>query len=164
MIYRNILEKLQEKNLKYLVVGGIAINLHGYSRVTNDLDLLVLMDEENIRKIVEAIKELGYKPRMPIDINDFISSKNRTDWIENKNMKVFSVYNPENELEVIDILLVYKLDFREAYKNRESYQIDKIEIPTISIQDLIKLKEEAGREIDKLDINVLKRIMELRNE
>ena len=164
MIYKDIFAKLQEKNLEYLVVGGIAVNLHGYSRVTNDLDLLVLMDEKNIRKIVEAIKELGYKPRMPIDINDFISSENRTDWIENKNMKVFSVYNPKNELEVIDILLVYGLDFKEAYQNRESYNIGKIEIPTISIPDLVKLKEEAGREIDKLDINVLKRIMELRNE
>ena len=164
MIYKDIFAKLQEKNLEYLVVGGIAVNLHGYSRVTNDLDLLVLMDEKNIRKIVEAIKELGYKPRMPIDINDFISTENRTDWIENKNMKVFSVYNPKNELEVIDILLVYGLDLKEAYQNRESYNIGKIEIPTISIPDLVKLKEEAGREIDKLDINVLKRIMELRNE
>ena len=79
-------------------------------------------------------------------------------------MKVFSVYNPRNELEHIDVLIIYSLDFSEVYKRKVVYKVQEVEIPTISIQDLVKLKKEAGRKIDELDINVLTRIMELKNE
>ncbi|MBI3308685.1 MAG: hypothetical protein HYZ79_04865 [Candidatus Melainabacteria bacterium] len=79
-------------------------------------------------------------------------------------MKVFSVYNPKNELEHIDVLLVYSLDFSEIYKRKVVYKVQEVEIPTISIPDLIKLKKEAGRKIDELDINVLTRILELEDE
>lgn len=164
MLYKEIFKKLQDEKFEYLVVGGMAVNFHGYSRITNDLDLIILLTEENIAKFVKVIKALNYKPKVPVELEDFISEKNRKNWIENKNMKVFSVYNPKNELEHIDILIVYNLDFNEAYKKKVVYRTQDIEVPTISIQDLIKLKKEAGRKIDELDISVLTRIMELNYE
>ena len=164
MLYKEILKKLQDERFEYLVVGGLAVNLHGYSRVTNDLDILILLSEENIAKFVKVIKSLNYKPKVPVELEDFISEKNRKKWIEEKSMKVFSVYNPRNELEHIDVLIIYSLDFSEVYKRKVVYKVQEVEIPTISIQDLIKLKKEAGRKIDELDINVLTRIMELKNE
>lgn len=164
MLYKEILKKLQDENFEYLVVGGLAVNLHGYSRITSDLDILILLSEENITKFVKVIKSLNYKPKVPVELEDFISGENRKKWIEEKNMKVFSVYNPKNELEHIDVLLVYSLDFNEIYKRKVVYRTQEVEIPTISIPDLIKLKKEAGRKIDELDINVLTRILELKDE
>lgn len=164
MLYKEILKKLQDEHFEYLVVGGLAVNLHGYSRITNDLDILILLNKENIAKFVKVIKSLNYKPKVPVELEDFISKENRKKWIEEKNMKVFSVYNPKDELEHIDVLLVYSLNFSEIYKRKVVYRVQEIEIPTISIPDLIKLKKEAGRKIDELDINVLTRIMELKGE
>lgn len=164
MLYKNILKSLQDKNFEYLVVGGIAVNLHGYTRATGDLDILILLSEENIRKFVQVIKSINYKPRVPVELEDFISTENRKRWIEEKNMKVFSVYNPNEESEHVDILIDYDLDFKEAYKKRVIYNIGDVEIPVISIPDLIKLKEKAGRIIDRNDILALLKIARLKGD
>ena len=50
VLYEEILKRLQDEEFEYLVVGGLAVNLHGYSRITNDLDILILLNEENIDK------------------------------------------------------------------------------------------------------------------
>ena len=162
MLYREILKKLQDENFEYLIVGGMAVNLHGYTRATADLDILILLSEENIRKFVSVIKALGYKPRVPVELEDFISETNRKNWIEGKNMKVFSVYNPKDEAEHIDVLVQYNLDFKEVYKNKVIYNVEGVNMPIISIEDLIKLKEEANRNIDRSDILALRKILRLK--
>ena len=164
MLYKDILQKLEQEDFQYLVVGGIAVNLHGYTRATGDLDILIMLNEENIRKFVSVIKSLNYKPKIPVELNDFISDDNRKQWIEQKNMKVFSVYNPENEFEHVDILIEHSLDFEEAYNKKVNYKIEDINIPVISIPDLIELKEKANRIIDRNDILALKKIMRLQGE
>ena len=164
MLYKEILKKLQDEKFEYLVVGGLAVNLHGYSRITSDLDILILLSEENVAKFVKVIKSLYYKPKVPVELEDFISKENRKKWIEEKNMKVFSVYNPENEYEHIDILIEYSLNFEQVYKNKVIYIIEEVQVPVISIPDLIKLKEEAGRIIDRNDILALNKILRLKGE
>ena len=164
MLYKDILQKLEQEDFQYLVVGGIAVNLHGYTRATGDLDIMIMLNEENIRKFVSVIKSLNYKPKIPVELNDFISDDNRKQWIEQKNMKVFSVYNPENEFEHVDILIEHSLDFEEAYNKKVNYKIEDINIPVISIPDLIELKEKANRIIDRNDILALKKIMRLQGE
>lgn len=162
MLYKDIFQRLQEENFEYLVVGGIAVNLHGYVRATVDLDIMILLSEENIKKFVKVIKSMGYKPKVPVELEDFISKENRKKWVEEKNMKVFSVYNPKNESEHVDILVQHNLDFLEAYKKRVVYDVESINIPVASIPDLVKLKELADRVIDRSDILALKKIMKLK--
>ena len=84
--------------------------------------------------------------------------------MEEKNMQVFSVYNPKNMMEQLDIVLENDIDFETAYKRKETLTAGDIEIPVVSIDDLIKLKQIAGRERDELDIRALKKIKELRDE
>lgn len=164
MLYKEILKKLQDENFEYLVVGGLAVNLHGYTRATVDLDIMILLSEENIRKFVSVIKSLNYKPKVPVELEDLISEANRKKWIKEKNMRVFSVYNPNNEQEHIDILIEQSLDFSQAYKRRVVYNIEGVNISVASVPDLIKLKENAGRIIDRNDIIALNKIMRLKNE
>lgn len=164
MLYKNILKKLSDEKFEFLVVSGLAVNLHGYTRATADLDIMILLSEENIEKFVSVIKPLGYKPKVPVELEDLINEENRKKWIKDKNMKVFSVYNPKNEFEHIDILIEHSLDFNEAYKNRAIYDIEGVNIPVVSVPDLIKLKEIADRIIDRNDIIALKKIMRLRSE
>ena len=163
MLHENIIRKLQEENFEYLVVGGLAVNLHGYTRATVDLDIIILLSEDNIKKFVSVIKSMNYKPKVPVELEDFIKEENRKKWIEEKNMKVFSVYNPQNEGEHVDILIEHNLDFKEAYGNKAIYKIKDIEIPVASITDIIKLKEKADRLIDRNDILALNKILRLKD-
>jgi predicted nucleotidyltransferase len=164
MLYQKIIEKLNDEQVEYLVAGGIAVNLHGYIRATMDLDVFMMLDDVNTGKFIKIVKELGYKPKVPVTIDDFSDPAKRREWINKKNMVVFSVYNPDDDMEHVDILLEDKIDFHKAYKRREIIKSGGLTINLISLDDLIRLKEIAGRERDKIDIKALQKIKELRNE
>ena len=75
----------------YLVVGGVAVNLYGVLRTTADLDLMVhLRDGDNAHGFVAAMKELNYKPRAPVNADDFADPLKRQEWIQDKRALVFT--------------------------------------------------------------------------
>jgi hypothetical protein len=164
MIYQSIIEKMNEENIEYLVAGGIAVNLYGYIRATMDLDILMVLDDINIGKFIKIVKDLGYKPRVPVSLDDFSNAAARQKWMREKGMKVFSVYNPVNAMEHVDVLLEESIDIRKAFERREVVRSGDLAINLVHIDDLIRLKEIAGRERDKIDVKALAKIKELRNE
>jgi len=102
--------------------------------------------------------ELGFKPRLPIRPQEFSNTLNLEKWKREKNMKVFTFWNPHKPYEEVDILISNPIKFEELEKTREVVKAKGIEIPIISIDYLIKLKEFAGREQDESDIEALKKI------
>lgn len=88
-------------------------------------------------------------------------TKTRADWINNKHMKAFNFYK-EDELKEVDIIIDSPVSFNQAVKSAIQIKMEGISLPVISIQNLIKMKEIAGRLKDKLDIQELKKIKELR--
>ena len=164
MLFEAIFKELDRRRIRYLVIGGIAVNLHGFARATGDLDIMLWLEEENLEKFVDMVKFLRMKPRAPVPLESFLDPQQRSKWIKEKGMKVFTVYNPKKEIEHIDVLLEKYISFERAYKNREVISAGGIKISLLSIPDLIKLKKIAGRERDKIDIQALKQIMEIKNE
>jgi hypothetical protein len=164
MFYLKIFKELNKSGVKYLVIGGIAVNLHGYDRLTGDIDIMISFNRENVDRFISFSESLGFKPKVPVNIKDIADEKKRKSWIEEKNAKVFTIYNPENMFECIDVMIMEYIDFEAAYKNAEYAQAGELRIPLVSIDDLIKLKKIAGRERDKTDIRALQTIKELRNE
>lgn len=163
MYYEEIFKTLATGRVKYLVIGGIAVNLHGFERPTGDLDILLSLKKIDLDKFIQIIKRIGWQPRAPVPLEDFADPKKRKSWIKEKGMKVFSIFNPKHPLEHIDIMIENYIDFEKAYKGREIITAKKIRIPVISIPDLIRLKKIAGRVRDKLDIEGLKEIERFRN-
>ena len=164
MFYLKIFEALHKSGVKYLVIGGIAVNLHGYDRLTGDIDILMSFSPENVDKFISFAEGLGFKPKTPVSIKDLADGDKRRLWIEEKNAKVFTIYNPKNMLECIDVMIMEYIDFEEALSRAEYVQAGELKIPLVSIDDLIKLKEIAGRQRDALDIRALQIIKELKNE
>ena len=117
------------------------------------------MDDENIGKYIGLIKELAYKPRVPVKVEEFADARKRQEWIDEKGMNVFSVYNPKNMMEGMDVMIKDYIKFDEAYRRRKIVNTSGVDVPLISIQDLIKLKELAGRNRDLMDIDALKEII-----
>jgi len=159
MEFTKIFKELNKRKIKYLVAGGVAVNLHGFVRATADLDIMLLMNDENICRYTALIKELGYKPRVPVKVEEFADKLKRQEWIDEKGMKVFSVYNPKNMMEGMDVMIEEYINFEEAYGRRKIVKTTGVEVPLISIQDLVKLKELAGRGRDLIDIAALKEIL-----
>ncbi|RKZ30328.1 hypothetical protein DRQ36_05960 [bacterium] len=158
--FRNIFRTLNEERVKYLVVGGLAVVLHGAPRFTADVDMMVDLTEKNVLKLWKALIKIGYRPRIPVEAKDFADPAKRRSWIEEKNMKVFQFVNPDRPIEGVDIFVENPIDFAEAYSRRKEVQLGDIAIPIASLDDLIYLKKEAARAKDLADIGALEDIKE----
>jgi len=150
--------------VRYLVAGGIAVVLHGVVRFTADLDLFVELSTENWTRFIKAIKKMGYKPKLPVKMEDFPDLKKRKKWIERKGMKVFSFYHSKRHLELIDIFVKEYINFDAAYKRRKVVRAKNINIPIVCIRDLKKLKKISGRAQDLADIGSLKELEKIEKE
>lgn len=164
MYYEDVFRKLNEKKVRYLVVGGVALVLHGIVRLTVDVDFMVDLNKQNLVKFVSALKELGYKPKLPVKAMDFVDVEKRRGWMKEKNMKVFSFHNPEKPFEIVDVFVENPLDFNESYRERKLVKIDDLGIPIISLKNLIKLKKISGRAHDIADVKSLEELINFKNE
>jgi hypothetical protein len=157
-----LLRELYRAKVPYLVVGGMAVNLYGYDRSTGDLDIMVSLKTADVKRLVRAIKAIGFKPRLPVPLDDLADPEKRRIWTEEKNMLVFSVVNPALEYEQVDILIVDDINFSQAYRRREDIKAGDMVLSLISIPDLIRMKKKAGRRTDKIDIEALEAIARIR--
>ncbi|MBI3354051.1 MAG: hypothetical protein HY034_04085 [Nitrospirae bacterium] len=135
----------------------MSVNLYGVPRVTQDIDIIIATDRENILKVTSLLKNLGYIPRLPVNPEDLADSDKVRAWIEDKNFKAFSFYHRKDNYKVIDIVLVHPLDFEESFKNRTVKNVKDIEIYLASIDDIIKTKEFSGRNQDLSDVKMLEK-------
>lgn len=75
MFFEKIFKALNDNDVKYLIIGGAAVNLYGYVRVTHDLDLCLALDELNIKKFATTMRTLKFKPRVPVEIEELGDNK-----------------------------------------------------------------------------------------
>ena len=154
-MFKEIFSAFNQRKIKYLITGGVAVVLYGVLRTTADLDLIVDLEKKNLEKIWETLLELGYVPRIPIKKEEF-NLENLKKWMREKNLKAFSFYHKKEPFKVVDLVL--ELNFEKLYKRKKIFKIDHLKVPVVSLDDLIKLKKKAGRKEDILDIERLKEI------
>ncbi|MFH1645315.1 MAG: hypothetical protein ABIB11_02750 [Candidatus Omnitrophota bacterium] len=140
--YREILQLLLDNEVKFLVVGAYALGAYGYPRATGDFDIWVEASLENSKKIYKSLFEFG-SPL--IDINDETFSEAGI---------VFQVGVAPRRIDIIT--KIDGVDFSKAYKHKQDIEIEELEVPFISKDDLIKNKEATGRDKDKLDAKYLR--------
>lgn len=157
--YVGIFEEFNKRGIKYIVIGGIAVNLLGIPRMTYDVDLLLELKDVNIKKYIEFLHSLGYKSKIPvIDMFDFIKKEKREDWIKNKFMKAFNLYNAQAIVKEIDVVIDSPVDYKKALNNVVNVKFRNTVIPVIGIKDLINMKKDTGRKQDESDIRALRSI------
>ena len=79
---------LSDANVRYLIVGGLAVAAHGYGRATFDVDLVVQLQPDNVRRAMEALEALAYRPLTPVAAREFADPATRERWIRDKRMIV----------------------------------------------------------------------------
>lgn len=161
-IYEEILREFQKHKVKYVIVGGIAVNLLGAMRNTADMDILVEMSDTNLAKVVTILKKAGYRVKQPVDPIMIADKKTREDWIKNKHMKVFNFY--KEDFKEVDIIIQSPVSFEEASKKATRIKGGGVTIPVISIDHLIKMKKATGRSVDKMDIKALEEIKKIKGD
>ncbi len=158
-----IFEALAGANVRYLVVGGVAVVLHGHTRFTSDVDLVVELESANVRRAMEALVTLGYRPRAPVPALDFADAGKRRAWIDEKNLTVFSLWSPARPATEIDVFVEEPFDFAEAHARAIHVDLDGVPVSAASIDDLVALKRRVARPKDLDDIAELLAIQQVRD-
>src|SRR3989338_10061925 len=102
-LYEKELRALNAAKINYVVCGGAAVVMFGFSRLTIDLDLIVSLERKNLSKLYDTLLELGYRTRVPIKKDDFIRREILAGLAVEKNMKVVSFYHLKDSFKTIDI-------------------------------------------------------------
>ncbi|WP_051575827.1 nucleotidyl transferase AbiEii/AbiGii toxin family protein [Aquimarina atlantica] len=142
--------KLSNKhNVRMIMVGGGAVNFHGYQRHSADVDFWIDVTQQNLNGLIRVFREMGY------EINDF------PDDVKEQRQNISIKFSPVDiDLELITNFSSDKT-FEEAYKDSESVVINNNEFlkwNVISYEDLINSKIKAQRPKDLLDVQQLQEI------
>ena len=164
MLFEKVIQALNKARIKYVVVGGTAVVLHGYRRNTDDLDLIVLLESRNLAKLFDTMLATGYIPKVPVKKEEFIDDQLRERWKKEKGMIVFSFVERQPPFNLIDMFVDEPIKFSNLYKKRIMTKFGRVTVPIASIDHLIKLKGMAGRYQDIQDIAQLREIKYLKKK
>jgi hypothetical protein len=160
-----IFRTLDGAEVRYLVVGGVAVVLHGHPRFTADLDLVLDLDEANTLAAIAALEGLEYQPRAPVPLHDFAKEQVRRAWVEDKGLTVFSLWSPSHPGTEVDLFVLEPFDFGEAWQRRmDAVLPDGTTVHVVGLDDLRHLKQTAGRPRDLDDLEKLQEIARARVE
>ncbi|MEO8404859.1 MAG: DUF6036 family nucleotidyltransferase [Chitinophagaceae bacterium] len=144
---------LNKNHVAYIMVGGFAVNMHGYARTTKDSDLWLKDELINRQHLRQAFKDLGYGDHPSLETIDFIPG-----WTE---------FNIGGGI-VLDIMTSMKgledQSFDICYKRAVRADLNGIIVPFLHINDLITNKKAVSRPTDQIDVQELEKIQKLQQE
>lgn len=150
---------LEEARVRFIVVGGVAVAMHGYGRLTYDLDLVVWLDPANVRAAFVALATLGYRPLVPVTAEQFGDPQARRRWITEKGMTVLNFHSDRYREMNIDVFVSEPFDFETEYANAYVQElIPGVSMRIASLETLIAMKRAAGRAKDLADADELMKI------
>ncbi|QIX62175.1 hypothetical protein HER32_13680 [Hymenobacter sp. BT18] len=142
--FQDFLRALWSAKVKYVLVGGYSVILHGYSRTTGDLDIWVERAAENYERLVHAFQLFGM-PTFDMTAKNFL---------HNPALDVFTFGRPPVAIDIITQLK--GLDFVEVYEQASTTEVDGVLVRLIQYQHLLQAKRAAGRPRDQNDLENLR--------
>lgn len=154
-IFEPVFAALNDAGVRYVVVGGLAVVLHGHPRLTADVDIVLDLEPVAAKKAMEALKMIGLRARAPVDPAAFADPAQRASWIAEKGMTVFSMYSSANPLLILDLFVRDPIPFEELWSRSRMIDLGGVRIQVASIDDLIAMKRAVARPQDLSDIEAL---------
>jgi hypothetical protein len=153
--FEDFFRSLNEDGVRYIVVGGVAVVLHGHPRLTADIDLVIDLEPAAARQAMRTLTAMGLRPRVPVEPEAFADPDERRRWIEERGMMVFNLYDPANPLRSVDLFVESPIPFDELWSRSKQISLSSGEVRVASIEDLITMKGNTGRSQDSADIEAL---------
>jgi hypothetical protein len=139
--FKEFIQSLNDNAVRYLLVGGYAVALHGYPRYTKDLDVWVESTTENAARIIKALQQFGFGS-LGLKESDFTTPD-----------QVIQLGYPPNRIDMMTSLS--GVEFSECYASRVTEEIDEVPVIFIDLENLKKNKKATGRHQDLADIENL---------
>ena len=149
---------LNEARVEYLVGGGLAVNLHGFVRLTRGVDLVIRLTPENAAKGLRALLNIGYQMQIPEKPEAFADAATRKRWRQEKNMIVLKLWSDEHRRTPVDVFVYEPFSFEVELPRAVRLELAPgLVVPVVALETLLEMKRAAGRPQDLTDIEELKR-------
>jgi len=119
MEFLQLFELLDQRKVRYLICGGLAVSIYGIQRTTADIDLLVDFDKENLTSFLSTIKPLSYVGSLPFSLEILANEQERKGLIEKKNLIAYSFYNSRKNTFLVDVLVKIPFPFKNFGKSAQ---------------------------------------------
>ena len=154
----DILRALADTGVQFVLVGGFAVQLHGFVRATLDLDLVLAMDDANLTKFIDVAKQFGLAPIIPVSIDSLKNAKQIDQWHKEKGMLAFALREPQVSGSVIDVLVRPEVTFDALHVDAATVDLFGRSVKIASIDHLLFMKRIANRPKDRIDVEALEKI------
>jgi hypothetical protein len=158
MFYLDLFSALDRHHVDYLLIGGLAVSLHGVERATMDVDITVALTPENLAHLIETAKELKFSPVLPVPLESLSNIELLRQWHKERNLEAFALRTPDLAGVTLAVLLFPPIEFSGMAQRAVVFSVANTAIRVVAIDDLIALKQAVGRPIDLSDIEHLQRI------
>lgn len=139
--FKEFIQSLNDNHVRYLVVGGYAVALHGHPRYTKDLDVWIELSQENAAKLMKALTQFGFGS-IGLKAEDFLDPE-----------QIIQLGYPPNRIDLITSL--ESMNFDSCYAAKVQVQIDHVAVNFIDLENLKKNKKATGRKQDLADLENL---------
>lgn len=151
----DVLQALHHAEVRAVVVGGVAVVLHGHLRMTADLDLVLDLSPGNVVAALTVLEQQGLRPRLPVPAQQFADPATRERWQRERHLTVFSMHDPADPLREVDLLAEAPVPFEELWDASRIVTAGDVPIRVASLDHLIAMKRAAGRPQDVADVVAL---------
>jgi len=133
---------LSRNEVKYILVGGLAVDLCGYSRVTHDVDIIIEHSKNNINLLIYRLLNFGDGSAKELSYTDFDLEEGCIRIVEDFPLDIFTIMRNQT--------------YQDLKRYVKFYEINEVKIPYLGAEGLIELKQNSYRAIDQLDVQTLK--------
>ena len=149
----DVLRALDREKVSYVLVGGVAVNLHGLGRTTQDLDLFLSPEPMNIERLKTALSSVFADPSIAeISAEDLAGDYPTVRYV------------PPDESFVIDLMARLGEAFRYDDLESEDMQVEGVRVSVATPRTLFRMKKDTLRPIDRMDAEALRRKFQLEEE
>lgn len=153
-----LIKTLADAKVDFVLVGGLAVALQGYQRVTMDLDIVLAFDDANLQRFIVCAKAANLQPAVPVSIDSLVHPELLDQSHREEGMLAFSLRKPEGMATVIDVLIRPVVPYEELRRDAVPIDVGPLTIHVASIDHLITMKTGTGRSKDLIDIEELQKI------
>lgn len=139
--FKEFIQSLNDNHVRYLVIGGYAVALHGHPRYTKDLDVWIGLNKENASNLIMALHQFGFGS-LGLQVEDFLNPD-----------QIVQLGHPPSRIDLLTSL--EGVDFEDCYSSRVQVIIDEVTVNFIDLENLKKNKKAVGRLQDLADLENL---------
>ncbi len=139
--FKEFIALLNNNEVRYLVVGGYAVAVHGHPRYTKDLDVWIELNPQNAANVIKALDQFGFGT-LGLKVDDFLVPD-----------QVIQLGHAPNRIDLF--VSLEGVEFKECYESKFEVLIDETTVNFIDIENLKKNKKATGRLQDLADVENL---------